>query len=197
MGAGAASGWDGQESRATQSTRSFVHQRWPGTTGSVSLPSGAGLTSVPESPRASAPLLPSGTRHGTGDTALPSRTLTLGIPGVRPLPWRIPEGSLSSPTSRTSACDCLQGYSSTLPGSQSVCLRCSRSPPLERPRALLSLPSPALTSRTALRGGGEGEARILASAHPELPLGHSRGCGQEPTPIGFWGRLQWRRGKGS
>lgn len=52
---------------------------------------------------------------------------------------------------------------------------------LQRPRALLSLPSPALTSRTALRGGGEGGARILASAHPELPLGRSWGCGHEPT----------------
>lgn len=80
------------------------------------------------------------------------------------------------------ACDCLRGYSATLPGSQSVRPRCSRSPsPPQRPRALLSLPSPALTSRTALRGGGGGGAGTLASAHPEPPLGPSSGCCHEPT----------------
>lgn len=142
--------------------------------------------SVPASPRASVVLLPSETRPGTRGPC-PSEP--------RPESWdpRSPPAALEDPrgfsvlpnfTYLPLACDCLQGYSATLPGSQSVCPRCSRSPsPPQRPRALFSLPSPALTSRTALRGGGRrwGGAGTLASAHPEPPLVPSPGCRHEPT----------------
>lgn len=63
---------------------------------------------------------------------------------------------------------------------QSVRPCCSRSPsPPQRPRAQLSLPSPALTSRTARSGGGG--AGALASAHLEPPLVPSLDFRHAPT----------------
>lgn len=117
--------------------------------------------------------MPSGTRPGTQGRCPSQPHPEYQDPRSPPVALEDPRGFSVLPNLAylRLACDCLQSYSATLPRSQSVRPRCSRSPsPPQRPRALLSLPSPALTSRTALRGGGGGGAGTLASAHPEPPL---------------------------
>lgn len=147
-----------------------------------------------------APPEPSGTRPGTqGHCPSPPRP---GSWDARTLPTALEDPRGVSALLRLAylpvTCQCLLGSGDALPGSQSGRPRGSKSPSLPlRPSALLSLPSPALTSRTARSGGG-GLGRWDAGLRPpRAASGPQPGLPSRAHPGGPWGPVPGKSGEGS